>query len=123
MYGQRLRTLRKRKNLTIEEMSEMIELPKSTLGNYERESKKPSLERLVLLANFYNTTIDYILGLTEDPEPVRDDKDASKYLQQSELHWNGVPLSDEDLEPVRDILERIIWNRLPKDDGNNNNKR
>lgn len=110
MYGQRLKTLRKNRGLSKEEAAEMIDIPPSTLGNYESESKRPSLDRLIKLTKFYNTSLDYLVGLTEDPRPLdtQDERDAATYLNNQRLHWHGEPLSEAELRPIRDILENIV---------------
>lgn len=67
MFGQRLKTLREQSNMTQEEVSDKINITARTLGNYENEDRRPNPETLTKLANFYNVTTDYILGLSDNP--------------------------------------------------------
>lgn len=58
----RLKELRKREKITQEELAKKINIPKITYQNYEREIRKIPTEILEKLANYYNVTIDYIIG-------------------------------------------------------------
>lgn len=114
MFGERLKLLRKKKGLTIEELAEKIGLGRSTYAGYETEKRKPQLETIIKLADFHNTSTDYILGLTDNPQSNKDDNDFKKYLDKKELTWDGVPLSDEELKPIKDLMEIVVRDRLPK---------
>jgi len=64
----RIRALREDKDLTQAEVAKVI---KSTQQQYSRiETGKSDIsgERLRLLAEFYRVSVDYILGLTDDPK-------------------------------------------------------
>ncbi len=63
---ERLKDLRTKNNLTLEQLAEKTGLSKSALGNYEADnSKEISSYALIKLAKFYHVTADYLLGLTE----------------------------------------------------------
>lgn len=63
--GERLKELRKSKGLTQIEMANMVRLDKSTIAKYEREMCVPSLEVAVMLAKFFNVSLDYLVGLED----------------------------------------------------------
>jgi len=58
----RLKELRKNKNLTQEELGNIIHVNKMTYNGYENENRQPSIETLCKLADFYNVTLDYLVG-------------------------------------------------------------
>jgi len=113
MFGDRLRQLRKSRGLTLEDLAEEIEVGRSTYAGYETEHRKPPLDNLILFAKYYNTSVDYILGLTDNPQSKEDESNFSSYLKGKNLTWEGVPLSDEELEPIRKLLEIVVRDRLP----------
>ena len=41
---------------------------RGTISNFENGYKKPSLDILVRLADYFNVSIDYLIGRTNDPE-------------------------------------------------------
>lgn len=114
MYGKRLAHLRKAHRYTLEYIGKQLGIAKSSYGGYETEAKKPPLDKLTKLAELYDVSVDYILGLTDDPDPKKERKDISEFLQKEDLHWNGRPLSPEELEPIRHILEMVVRDREPQ---------
>ncbi len=61
-YLKNLKELRRKSNLTQEEMSKMLNLGSSTYKNYENNVTEPSIETLIKLADFYHITIDELVG-------------------------------------------------------------
>ncbi len=107
IYSQRLRQLRKAHKLTMEQLGEKIGIAKSSYGGYEAESKKPPLDKLIILAKLYDVSVDYILGLTDDPDP----KVERKNLNRKTLYpWDGYKLTPEMLDPIRKILKLVTAN-------------
>lgn len=63
-FGNRLKDLRIQSKLTQKEVSEKLVVSRATIGKYETEQAYPDFEKLVSLANLYNCSIDYLLGLS-----------------------------------------------------------
>ncbi len=59
--------LRRRDNLSQQELASKIGLAKSTISMYERGERKPSFEVLELLADYFNVNMDTLLGTTPAP--------------------------------------------------------
>ena len=114
MFGQRLRELRKRRNMTLDEASKKLNIPLTTLAGYENEKRKPPIDMLIKFSDFYGVSVDYIIGLTNEPDIKTLEYDVSKYLKKKNLTWDGVPLSDAELRPIRELLEIIVRDRLPQ---------
>ena len=70
MFPQRLRAARKAKGLTQEELAKKIHTKKATISNYENGYSSPNNETLSLLADILMTSVDYLLGRTDDPSPA-----------------------------------------------------
>lgn len=113
MYGIRLKELRKEKGWTIEETANKLNIGRSTYAGYENEFRKPSINMLIQLSNLFNSSVDYIIGLTNERDIKKVESNASEYLKKSDLNWDGVPLTEDVLRPIRDILEIITRDRLP----------
>jgi transcriptional regulator with XRE-family HTH domain len=114
MYGERLRLLRKVNRLTMEEVGKRLGIAKSSYAGYESESRMPPLDKLQKLAQMYDVSTDYILGITEDPDPKQDRRDIKQFFEKDQLHWNGRPLSEDELEPIRKLLEIVVRDRMPE---------
>ncbi len=74
--SEKLKMLRDRRGLTLDELAEQTGLSRSALSNYEtNESKEGSQFALVTLAKFYGVSTDYLLGTVSTRKP-----DAGRYL-------------------------------------------
>ena len=63
--GQRLRDLRAEKKLTQQELSDTVKIPRSTIGMYEADHRKPRFDELDTLADYFDTSLDYLLGRSD----------------------------------------------------------
>lgn len=61
-YNEVLRQLRKDKDKTIEEVANDLEISKDRYGKYERGERQPDIETLILLADYYKVSLDYLTG-------------------------------------------------------------
>lgn len=68
MLSNRLRSARKSKSLTQEELAKRVKTTKGTISNYENGHSTPSNEMLKDLADALDTTTDFLLGRTNIPE-------------------------------------------------------
>lgn len=60
----KLRDLREDNDFTQTEIAKLLNCKQNTYQQYESEKRQIPLEALKTLAIFYNTSIDYIVGLT-----------------------------------------------------------
>lgn len=70
MYYPRLRDLREDKDLTQDELVQILGMHKTTYTNYEQGKREIPFDLAIRLARFYNVTLDYIAGITNDPTPL-----------------------------------------------------
>ena len=61
-FGNILEELRKDRKMTQKELSEVIYVTTGTISNYENDRYLPDIEKLIMLADYFNVTIDYFLG-------------------------------------------------------------
>jgi len=63
MFAERLKKLRKDKNITQEELSKILGLERSSVGKYESKQQViPSVDVLSAIATYFNVSVDYLLG-------------------------------------------------------------
>ena len=65
--GKNLRKLRKEKGLTQIGLQMQTGIDQALLSKYETGEKLPTTDNLIVLADFFNTNIDYILDRTDNP--------------------------------------------------------
>lgn len=68
MLGQRLRVLRQSHRKTQSEIAELLNLSRSAYALYEAGKRQLNYDSLVLLADFYHVSLDYLFGRTDIPE-------------------------------------------------------
>lgn len=96
--GNRLKTLRLEKRFTLLEVATKIGLAKSSYAIYEGGHRNPPIDKLVALAQLYQVSTDFLLQLTNVPDTVES-------LQKQHLKWDGISLSEKELEVVHQVVE------------------
>lgn len=71
MIGKRLATLRKDRGMTQRELSDTLYINYRTYSGYERDEIEANDDFKIRLAKFFNVSVDYLLGLTDYPHPIR----------------------------------------------------
>lgn len=67
-----LKLERKKKGLSQMAFAKLFGVSQQTIGSWETNRTSPDLESLSKLANFFNVSVDYLLGLTDIPYTVDD---------------------------------------------------
>ena len=92
--------LKEENGLSITEISKKTGIPIPTLSNYLNRGSLPGVEQLILLAKFFNVSVDYLVGLEEDsPATVS-------------IKFPAPALSEEEKELLK------LFKILPKDEQN-----
>lgn len=61
-FSRRLQELREAKNLDRKTLAELCGLSKDLVGQYERGERQPSAKSLIALADYFDVSVDYLLG-------------------------------------------------------------
>ena len=69
MYQNRLRDLREDRDLTQKALGELLKIHQTTYSDYELDRLNIPVSVLHVLADFYNVSVDYLLGRTNKKEP------------------------------------------------------
>lgn len=67
----RLKELREDSDITQEELANYLHIKQNTYSQYENGQRQIPINILISLAKYYNTSTDYILGLTNEPLPYK----------------------------------------------------
>lgn len=70
-YYQRLRDLREDRDLKQEDIAKLLGIAQNQYSRYERGENMMTIDRYIKLAIFYNVTLDYITGITNEPKPIK----------------------------------------------------
>ena len=76
----RLAYLRKKKGITLKEMSqELGDIKLASLSRYEHGRREPKLDTLVKIANYFDCSVDYLLGRTDQKNNIEKSKSINFY--------------------------------------------
>lgn len=67
MFGQRLLYLRKKHDLLQKELGDKLGVTKGAIGMWENNKRTPDFDMLKSIADFFDVSIDYLLGETDHP--------------------------------------------------------
>ena len=67
-FGNVLKTLRLRENMTQAQLAQKLGLTKSVISAYETGLRLPSYDILIHIARIYNVSTDYLLGIEQKQE-------------------------------------------------------
>ena len=66
-FGQHLKILRTQRNITQKKLAESIGVSERGIQNYELNARKPTFDILIKLSRFFDISIDYLVGETDNP--------------------------------------------------------
>ena len=100
--GTKIRDLRKQAHLSQTELGKKVSVSQQTVTAWENNKAEPSSSAVAQLADIFNVTTDYLLGRLNKQETKKDDVELSD--DDVIMTWRGKPLSDEDRELIRRIM-------------------
>ena len=71
MKFQRIQDLRIDSDLSHKKIGEILHISQRSYSHYETGSRNIPIEMLIRLADYYDTTIDYLVGRTDNKEPIK----------------------------------------------------
>lgn len=90
----RIKELRKKRKITQIRLSIATEVSQETISAYENGRAEPKMDKLVRIADFLNTTTDYLLERTDNDAPLNEVTNKIVDEQLNELINNYVRLNN-----------------------------
>lgn len=118
IFAERLKELRLKKkeenpNYTQEYVAEKIGVARTTYTAYENGTKTPPPETLKIIADFFQVSSDYLLGLTDVPMPEQT-PNLKTWLRQTnpDLSERELNLLEDDIQDYLEVrMKRIAEKR------------
>lgn len=111
VFGYRLAALRSEKRLTGTQLGNLIGVPKGTIAKWEKGMYYPNNDRLVLLADIFDVTTDYLMGRTDNKKSI------SVLTAEGEQIVNLNEFTQEQQELIKSMIKQF------NSSNNNNNKK
>lgn len=71
MFAERFLQLRKDKDLTQRQLADELHFSENAVQNYERNRRSPTFDALIQIADYFNVSMDYLAGRTDNPAVLR----------------------------------------------------
>ena len=78
LFGARLRELRHKAKETQKELADLLGVKQNQIGEMEHGRGASTFAKLAILCEHYNISADYLLGLTDEPWPLRRDLEGRR---------------------------------------------
>lgn len=112
--GSNIAQLRERHGLSQASLAKDLHISQASLAMYETNKRKPNVEMLDTIADYFNVSTDYLLGRkkTKDSSEEQETKDLKKFLEDN--LDNGMTFGDgkvtqEDREKLEIALTQIFY--------------
>lgn len=66
-FSERLVELRKSRGLTQKQLAADLQLSELAIQHYEAQRRKPAFDVLLSVADYFNVSLDYLVGRSDDP--------------------------------------------------------
>ncbi|MDY5930176.1 MAG: helix-turn-helix transcriptional regulator [Candidatus Onthovivens sp.] len=112
MFAKRLRDLRESNNLQQKDLAKEFDVLESTISMWENGKRVPYSDMLIKIAEFFDVTVDYLLGFRNSNENISEEllekKALKKALKKNGFMDNNKDLTDEELDK---LMKFIIANK------------
>lgn len=109
--GSRIRELRTKKGLSLEELADQLNdkhgtsINKGMISKWENNITDPKLDHIRPIALFFNTSLDYLLGINED---------INSEVNTLAAHFEGEEFTKDELDEIRDYINYLKTKRKEK---------
>lgn len=113
MFSVRLKAMRKGNKETQEDIARLLNVQRTTVGEYERGNIRPPMDKMKILADHFEVSVDYLMGNTnfqtaeerneESPNDVS--KTIKKLLEDLQKNYHAMTFDGEVLDnELRELL-------------------
>lgn len=118
-FGSRLKRLRQQMGLSQQELANRIGLNRSTYARYETDDNQADYQTLQKLADFFGTSVDYLLGRTTIAKPTQPgshalepvNSDLMAFIRERRVLYFGDERLELSAEEQAELLRhmRLAW--------------
>lgn len=110
----RIKELRKEKNITLKKLADYLHTGTSTVSQYENGKREASFETINKLADFFDVSLDYLMGRTDKRN---DNEDINNLPEEGTVTVWGYGTGKTTVKFTKeemDIIDALIRNRKNK---------
>ena len=110
VFNVRIKELRKQKNISQTELGNILGVTRSTICQYEQGRRQPDNASLVKIADFFEVTVDYLLG-REERIPTLSNTTEYESEEEKQLLSLITQMTHEEVEELSNFVDYIISKR------------
>jgi HTH-type transcriptional regulator, competence development regulator len=115
--GSNIRKLREKENLSQKDFAKKIGISNVVLSRYEKDERKPDYDMLNKIADYFEVTLDHLLGREEKVKTKEDSlEEVNKLVKEYGIEQFGFfdiekwkDLSQEDIEEIKKHFEYVVF--------------
>lgn len=117
ILSERLKQLREEKELMQKEIASFLNISTSAYGFYEQDKRTPTPDVLSKLADYFDVSVDYLLGKTstrkssskDSTPPKREQKDHDTFMEDAKALFMNGELDEDDKEKIFKDISDLFW--------------
>ena len=107
---EKIKELADKQGISLNKLEEKLGFSRNTIYNMKKST--PNVERVSMIADYFNVSTDYLLGRTDNPNVASENFTTSdgrtvdlSNLRERVVLFDGKPLSDEDVDKIAQIIK------------------
>lgn len=107
---EKIKELADKQGISLNKLEEKLGFSRNTIYNMKKST--PNVERVSMIADYFNVSTDYLLGRTDNPNISSDLVTTAdgrvvdlSNLRERVVLFDGKPLSDEDVDKIAQIIK------------------
>lgn len=103
---EKIKELADKQGISLNKLEEKLGFSRNTIYNMKKST--PNVERVSMIADYFNVSTDYLLGRTDNPKIAGDsyvnEPDDIDEIIANAMMFDGKPLTDDDKRAIRGII-------------------
>ncbi|MGE7920694.1 helix-turn-helix domain-containing protein [Viridibacillus sp. NPDC093762] len=113
-FNERLKKLRTDRSLSHEDIAELLGMRRQSYAYLESKVDDKKAETIIKLASFYNVSTDYLLGVSDFPQPFSNEEQKllNDIVDDDLKEWITTELNNFSKEDLQKL--RVLWDLMNK---------
>lgn len=118
-FSERILLLRKTNHLSQAMLGEAVGLSKQAINDIEKGRSKTTLDKAKLLANYFDVSLDYLTGRTDNPNLIGNSNEQNFTQEEVELLEDFRLLNNHEKNIIIGKISEMIYNKIVEENNNN----
>ena len=113
IVADRIRLLRDSLKISQKKLAELVGTTQSSINRYENDQTAPPIETLLWYANYFDVSLDYIFGRTDNPQG-KAFSFSPKYSEENENFRQFIEMCFDPSSPMNEKLKQTLFDMVQK---------